>query len=140
MLRNLVLDVQGDFSAQLLVGGGRYAINGQFDLSGLSTNSVARPTTKGGPLIVEMQISLYNAPERLDRFRFRNEWRALDKLSFCWPRRPILSLQYHLLCHYSYLIPCRAVTPLSQIIWVISDLMEHWLMVHFSTIRSPCQL
>ena len=65
MLRNLVLDVQGDFSAQLLVGGGRYAINGQFDLSGLSTNSVARPTTKGGPLIVEMQISLYNAPDVL---------------------------------------------------------------------------
>jgi len=56
MLKGLIVRQNGTYSGTLLINGASHAISGSFDLAGQATNTVSRPASQGGPVLVEMTL------------------------------------------------------------------------------------
>jgi hypothetical protein len=62
MLRGLAVHQNGSYSGTILINGERHVLDGSFGLSGQATNHIARPSSQGGEVLVEMTLNWNVSP------------------------------------------------------------------------------
>ncbi len=68
LLGNVVVGREGAVSGRLYVSGTSYALSGSFDVGGFWSNRIARAVSKGGPLMVEMNLDWGQSPPVITGF------------------------------------------------------------------------
>jgi len=57
MLNGLIVKTNGTYSGKILIGGGGFAISGSFDVTGHASVAIARATSLGGELTLDMTLT-----------------------------------------------------------------------------------
>lgn len=65
MLKNLTVNQNGNYSGTIFINGGAHGISGTFNLGGLATNKINRPTAQGGAVTVELALGVNGFPEQV---------------------------------------------------------------------------
>jgi hypothetical protein len=66
MLKGLTLRTKGTYSGTLLINGASHGLSGTFSLAGQATNTIKRPASQGGDLLVELTVlTLSNSPPQI---------------------------------------------------------------------------